>query len=64
MGTFSPSRIYTKEINDDCMEKIFKPTVAAMAKEGRPFVGVLYFGLMLTKDGMKVIEYNARFGDL
>lgn len=63
MGTFSPSRIYTKEINDDCMEKIFKPTVAAMAKEGRPFVGVLYFGLMLTKDGMKVIEYNARFGD-
>ena len=63
MGTFSPSRIYTKEINDECMEKIFKPTVAAMAKEGRPFVGVLYFGLMLTKDGMKVIEYNARFGD-
>lgn len=63
MGTFSPSRIYTKEINDDCIEKIFKPTVAAMAKEGRPFVGVLYFGLMLTKDGMKVIEYNARFGD-
>ncbi len=63
MGTFSPSRIYTKELNDDCMEKIFKPTVAAMAKEGRPFVGVLYFGLMLTKDGMKVIEYNARFGD-
>ena len=63
MGTFSPSRIYTKEINDECMEKIFKPTVAALANEGRPFVGVLYFGLMLTKDGMKVIEYNARFGD-
>ena len=63
MGTFSPSRIYTKEINDECMEKIFKPTVAAMAAEGRTFVGVLYFGLMLTKDGMKVIEYNARFGD-
>ncbi|MCJ7856937.1 phosphoribosylamine--glycine ligase [Lachnospiraceae bacterium NSJ-143] len=63
MGTFSPSRIYTKEINDDCMEKIFKPTVAAMASEGRPFVGILYFGLMLTEDGMKVIEYNARFGD-
>ena len=57
MGTFSPSRIYTKEINDECMEKIFKPTVAAMAAEGRTFVG------MLTKDGMKVIEYNARFGD-
>lgn len=63
MGTFSPSRIYTKEINDECMEKIFKPTVAAMAAEGRTFVGILYFGLMLTKDGMKVIEYNARFGD-
>ncbi len=63
MGTFSPSRIYTKEINDECMEKIFKPTVVAMAAEGRTFVGVLYFGLMLTKDGMKVIEYNARFGD-
>ena len=63
MGTFSPSRIYTKEINDECMEKIFKPTVAALANESRPFVGVLYFGLMLTKDGMKVIEYNARFGD-
>ena len=63
MGTFSPSRIYTKEINDECMEKIFKPTVAALANEGRPFVGVLYFGLMLTKDGLKVIEYNARFGD-
>ena len=45
------------------MEKIFKPTVAAMAAEGRTFVGILYFGLMLTKDGMKVIEYNARFGD-
>ena len=54
MGTFSPSRIYTKEINDECMEKIFKPTVAAMAAEGRTFVGILYFGLMLTKDGMKV----------
>lgn len=63
MGTFSPSRIYTKEINEECMEKIFKPTVAAMAAEGRTFVGVLYFGLMLTKDGMKVIKYNARFGD-
>jgi len=63
MGTFSPSRIYTKELNDECMEKIFKPTVKAMQNEGRTFVGVLYFGLMLTKDGMKVIEYNARFGD-
>ena len=63
MGTFSPSVFYTEEMNQECMEKIFKPTVEAMAKEGRPFVGILYFGLMLTKDGMKVIEYNARFGD-
>ena len=63
MGTFSPSRIYTEEVAKTCMEEIFKPTVAAMAKEGRPFVGVLYFGLMLTPKGMKVIEYNARFGD-
>ncbi|MCI2000138.1 MAG: phosphoribosylamine--glycine ligase [Clostridia bacterium] len=63
MGTFSPSRIYTKELNDECMKTIFQPTVDAMAEEGRTFVGILYFGLMLTKDGMKVIEYNARFGD-
>ena len=63
MGTFSPSRIYTPETNEECMKTIFQPTVDAMAKEGRKFVGVLYFGLMLTKDGMKVIEYNARFGD-
>lgn len=63
MGTFSPSRIYTPEINEECMKTIFQPTVDAMAKEGRPFAGILYFGLMLTKDGMKVIEYNARFGD-
>ncbi len=63
MGTFSPSRIYTPEINAECMKTIFMPTVEAMAKEGREFKGVLYFGLMLTKDGMKVIEYNARFGD-
>ncbi len=63
MGTFSPSRYYTKEIAGYCEEKIFKPTVEAMAKEGRPFKGVIYFGLMLTKDGPKVLEYNARFGD-
>jgi len=63
MGTFSPSRIYTKEIEKKCIETIFKPTVAAMNKEGRTFKGVLYFGLMLTDKGMKVIEYNARFGD-
>jgi len=63
MGAFSPSRIYTPEIADYCMEKIFKPTIDAMNKEGRTFKGVLYFGLMLTKDGPKVLEYNARFGD-
>ncbi len=63
MGTFSPSRIYTKEISDICMEKIFKPTVSALKKEGREFKGIIYFGLMITKDGPKVIEYNARFGD-
>ncbi len=63
MGTFSPSKFYTEEMNRECMETIFQPTVAAMAREGRPFAGILYFGLMLTKDGMKVIEYNARFGD-
>jgi phosphoribosylamine--glycine ligase len=63
MGTFSPSRLYTKEIADECMKTIFQPTVEAMAKEGRPFQGVLYFGLMMTKDGVKVIEYNCRFGD-
>ena len=63
MGAFSPSRFYTEEIAAACMETIFQPTVAAMAKEGRPFKGVLYFGLMLTPKGPKVIEYNARFGD-
>ncbi len=63
MGAFSPSRFYTEEIAATCMETIFKPTVAAMAAEGRPFQGVLYFGLMLTPKGPKVIEYNARFGD-
>lgn len=63
MGTFSPSRIYTDEIHNYCMEKIYKPTVEAMSKEGRKFKGVLYFGLILTEDGPKVLEYNARFGD-
>lgn len=63
MGAFSPSRFYTEEIAAVCMETIFQPTIAAMAKEGRPFKGVLYFGLMLTPKGPKVIEYNARFGD-
>lgn len=63
MGTFSPSRIYTKELAKECMEKIFIPSLQAMASEGRDFTGILYFGLMITKDGPKVIEYNARFGD-
>jgi len=63
MGTFSPSRIYTPELAEYCMEKIFRPTVAAMNSEGRKFKGVLYFGLIITKDGPKVLEYNARFGD-
>lgn len=63
MGAFSPSRFYTDDIAKTCMETIFNPTVEAMAKEGRPFKGVLYFGLMLTPKGPKVIEYNARFGD-
>lgn len=63
MGTFSPSRIYTPELADTCMKEIFVPTVEAMNKEGRTFKGVLYFGLMLTESGIKVIEYNCRFGD-
>lgn len=63
MGTFSPSRLYTRELHDKCMETIYLPTIRAMANEGRKFKGVLYFGLMLTKDGPKVLEYNARFGD-
>ncbi|NLP46739.1 MAG: phosphoribosylamine--glycine ligase [Epulopiscium sp.] len=63
MGTFSPSPHYTKEIEDYCMEYIFQPTLDAMSKEGRPFTGILFFGLMLTKQGIKVLEYNARFGD-
>lgn len=63
MGTFSPSRYYTQEIADECMETIFKPTVEALNKEGRTFKGIIFFGLMLTPKGMRVIEYNARFGD-
>lgn len=63
MGTIAPNPFYTKEIADECMEKIFIPTVNAMNLEGRTFKGCLYFGLMLTKDGPKVIEYNCRFGD-
>ncbi len=63
MGTIAPNPYYTKEIADECMEKIFIATMNAMNKEGRTFKGCLYFGLMLTKNGPKVIEYNCRFGD-
>lgn len=63
MGTISPNPYYTDELAEECMETIFKPTIAAMQKEGRPFKGCLYFGLMMTPKGPKVIEYNARFGD-
>ena len=63
MGTIAPNPCYTKEIADEAMEKIFLPTVKAMQSEGRPFKGCLYFGLMLTDEGAKVVEYNCRFGD-
>ena len=63
MGTVAPNPYYTDEIADICMEKIFIPTINAMKKENREFRGCLYFGLMITKDGPKVIEYNCRFGD-
>ncbi len=63
MGTIAPNPYYTKEIADECMRTIFMPTVEAMKKEGREFRGCLYFGLMLTPTGPKVIEYNCRFGD-
>ena len=63
MGTFSPSPFYTKEVEDFCNKYIYQATVDAMKAEGRPFKGVIFFGLMLTEDGPKVLEYNARFGD-
>ncbi len=63
MGTFSPSPFYTDEVDDFCQKYIFQPTVDAMAAEGRPFKGIIFFGLMLTDEGPKVLEYNARFGD-
>ncbi|OQA20572.1 MAG: Phosphoribosylamine--glycine ligase [Firmicutes bacterium ADurb.Bin354] len=63
MGTFSPSPFYTEEVDKFCREKIYQPTVDAMRAEGREFRGVIFFGLMLTEDGPKVLEYNARFGD-
>ena len=63
MGTFSPSPFYTKEVEGFCEKHIYQPTMDAMAAEGRPFTGILFTGLMLTEDGPKVLEYNARFGD-
>lgn len=63
MGNYSPSPFYTKEVDAYCQEHIYQPTVDAMKAEGRPFKGVIFFGLMLTENGPKVLEYNARFGD-
>ena len=63
MGTIAPNPYYTSEVADRCMKEIFMPTIEAMNSEGRKFKGCLYFGLMITKDGPKVIEYNCRFGD-
>ncbi len=63
MGTFSPSPFYTEEIDAYCRQHIYQATVDAMAAEGRPYTGIIFFGLMLTQDGPKVLEYNARFGD-
>lgn len=63
MGTFSPSPFYTKEVDEFCQKHIYQKTVDAMCKEGREFKGIIFFGLMLTEDGPKVLEYNARFGD-
>ena len=63
MGTFSPSRIYNEKLQEECMNNIFIPTVKALKSEGITYKGVIFFGLMSTKNGVKVIEYNARFGD-
>ncbi|SEI50758.1 phosphoribosylamine--glycine ligase [Lachnospiraceae bacterium A10] len=63
MGTFSPSPFYTEEVDEFCKREVYQKTVDAMAAEGRPFQGVIFFGLMLTEDGPKVLEYNCRFGD-
>lgn len=63
MGTFSPSPFYTEEVQKFCEDKVFQPTIDAMKAEGRPFVGILFVGLILTPDGPRVLEYNARFGD-
>lgn len=63
MGTFSPSPFYTEEVDEFCQKYVYQKTVDAMAAEGREFKGIIFFGLMLTQDGPKVLEYNARFGD-
>ena len=63
MGTFSPSPFYTKEVDEFCRKYVYQKTVDAMSAEGREFKGIIFFGLMLTEDGPKVLEYNARFGD-
>lgn len=63
MGTFSPSKFYSEDVHDFCVKNIYQKSLDAMKSEGRPFTGIIFFGLMLTKDGPKVLEYNARFGD-
>ena len=63
MGTFSPSPFYTEEVDEFCRKYVYQATVDAMKAEGRPFKGIIFFGLMLTEKGPKVLEYNARFGD-
>ena len=63
MGAFCPSPKYTDALAEACMQTIFRPTLEALNQEGRTFKGVIYFGLMLTPDGPRVVEYNARFGD-
>ena len=63
MGTFSPSPFYTDDVKRFCEDRVFQPTIDAMKAEGRPFVGILFVGLILTPDGPRVLEYNARFGD-
>ncbi len=63
MGTYSPSKYYTDAIHEICIRRIYQPSIEAMKKEGRPFTGIMFFGLMLTDKGPKLLEYNARFGD-
>ena len=63
MGAYSPAPVFTDAVRDEVMEKIILPTIHGMAKDGHPFIGVLFAGLMITDEGPKLIEYNARFGD-